>query len=256
MTCAGGGPFATSFGATQTSYWSWIAGAATVPLADGIPAPTTVGTATARALASTDLLTSTRRGSYVSAAAINSLVSFRSNVLHLQSGLITPGAGRFKGGGWKTLWEMAISDAILNTEAQMFVGFRNTVAAPTIVNPNTIQGYGFGHHIGEATLKFYSRDAAGNSIVVDTGLPIATGVNGFWRCQLTCPPGQGAAANAEVTWAVEQLQTGLQASGVVNGLGSLSPLAALTPSGHRNTGTVNANAVAVDLTWWRFETQL
>jgi len=256
MTCAGGGPLSASFGASEVTYWSWIAGATTVPLADGIPAPTTVGTATARALAATDILTGTRRSAYVSAAAINSLLSFRSNVFHLQSGLVTPGGGRFKGAGWKTLWQMAISDAVLNTEAQMFVGLRNSTAAPTIVNPNTIQGYGFGHGIGENTLKFYSRDAAGNSVVVDTGLPITTGADAFWRCGLQCDPGQGAAANAVVRWMVEQLNTGLQASGVVQGAGSLSPLAQLTPSGHRNTGTVNAAAVALDMTWWRFETQL
>jgi hypothetical protein len=260
MTCqCQAAPLAASFGSGQMSYWSWIPGVATVPLADGIPAPTATGTLTLRALGSADLLTSTRRAAYVSAAAINSVAGPRSATLHVQSGLITPGTGRFKGAGWLSLWQAAISDAVLNTEASMFLGLRNSVVAPTTVDPTTIQGYGFGCKQGQTTLHVYSRDAAGNSIDIDLGGNFPTnvvGVDAFWRFQLLCPPGQSG-ANAEVHWAVERLNTGHQASGVIAAAaGSLSALAALTPNAHRSTGPVNAAAVGIDFTWWRFQTQL
>lgn len=262
MTCCG--PImGADVGATKVAQWNFLGGTTTLPPGDGMIAPLVTGTATARVVGNNDILDACPRLGCVSAAAIDSVAGPRSNVLFAATGLDVggTGAGRYRGAGYKWFARVAISDAVLNTEARMFLGMRNNIAVPTAVSPPTITtSCGFYCDNGDTTLHFFTRDSIGNNQTFDLGasFPVnVTGRDAFWDLQIEIRPGQTQTGNpAEVRWRAERLQTGHTAQGIVTGVGSV-PLGVFhAPQLWRATGPVNAAAVGLDVALVRVATQL
>ena len=104
----------------------------TVPGVFGFTAPTTVGTVTARNVATTNFATRMRRLGYVSAATAASLASARVPVAQYTIG---NGAGL---GGFTYIVRFVPSDAAAVSGERFFVGLTSATGAPTNVDPATL----------------------------------------------------------------------------------------------------------------------
>jgi hypothetical protein len=114
-------------------YWSPTNNSTTVPVVQGIAAYTAVGTATARALATTNAATQIRRLGYVSAATAASLSG------HFQAtAILNAGDGTNRTSGFYYAQQFVPSDAATVAGARMFVGISSNVGTPTNVEANTL----------------------------------------------------------------------------------------------------------------------
>lgn len=263
MTCCGGGGLNISGNEIRVLQWNPTPNAAGAPLADGVPSPTATGTATARAIANPPgnyLQTWTRIG-YVSAAVIDSVAGARPTQFTNTNGNFTPTSDRFRPGRWSGLLDFGISDAFLNPEARMFVGWQGSIAAPTAVDPATLTDMiGIGHDNGETNLRFYSRDNAGatNEIDLGAGFPVTVGevYRLLVRCDATQPPGAGS---QDFTWRVIRASNGVEVSGRAGPVvGTVAPRIdrLMAPRLWRATGPTNAAAVGIDLLWMKMKVAL
>jgi hypothetical protein len=117
----------------KIGYWNPPGNATTVPGVFGFTAPTTVGTATARNVATTNAATRMRRIGYVSAATAGSLAEARVAALQFTSG---SGANDGSGVFYVTRW--VPSNAAAVTGERFFIGLIGTTAAATNVEPSTL----------------------------------------------------------------------------------------------------------------------
>lgn len=117
----------------KIGYWDPPGNATTVPGVFGITAPTAVGTATARNVATTNLATRMRRLGYVSAAAAGSLAGQYISVAQFSCG-----SGSNDGSGFFFVIRWVPSDAATVAGERNFVGLSSSVAAPTNVEPSTL----------------------------------------------------------------------------------------------------------------------
>lgn len=257
--CGGAEPGATS-GATKQTQWNFQGGTAPAPLAEGMVAPTIVGTATTRVVSNASPHMASLRSGYVSAVAANAMASLRNTILICQCGIVTPGTGRFRGAGWRWMAQWAISDAVLNPEARMFVGLIGSIAAPTAVDPATLLNkVGFGCDQGNTELQAYANGAAGSQVVTlgpnfPCNVTSIAGSQSWWRAFIYCAPGQ--TANMVYQWQIERLATGHVASGVWTGAGvngTPGPTQVLTPQLWRSTGPANTAAVGIDVSMVRLQ---
>jgi hypothetical protein len=258
MTCCkyNGG---AALNADRVGQWNPIPGVNTAPLSDGVNGPTATGTATARTIAGNPatLLASARRIGYVSAAAINSVGGARAGQQVMINGGTQP-AGPTKIARWKLMFTFGISDAVLNGEARMFVGATASAVAPTAVDPATLnQAIGFGVDANETTMRFYAADAGANRQEIDlgAGFPVNTAAAAarLYRILIACRA--GATANpVTYDWAIENMDTGVRAAGVVDTLAGPQFNQPMSPLLWRATGPVSALATGIDLVHMRLET--
>lgn len=166
----------SGFGAAlQPSMWRqkisrWNAAASTVlaPAIDGMPTQSVLGTPTLRSVATTNLLTRSRRLGYVSAETAASFCGHYGNSAHWTTG---DGAGV---GGFFYSCRFAASDAAAVSGARMFVGMRNPPSTPANAEFNSLA-----NHIGVAQLStdatqlfFVCRGSAGGSaMALGTNFP-------------------------------------------------------------------------------------
>lgn len=153
------------FARNSIGYWKPIGNSTTLPLADGIVAPTTTGTATARNVATTNFFTSLRRIGYVSAATAGAAAGARSNVLQFWRGN-TSGAG-----GFRFITRFGISDAAAVAGSRMFVGL---IGLATPINASQtvaaqINIVGIGHEAGDSTFRIYYNDGTSTASIIDLG---------------------------------------------------------------------------------------
>ncbi len=231
----------------KISRWNAPGNVATVPGVDGFGAMTVVGTATARTVATTNLLTRMRRLAYVSAATAAAACSVRS------AAMFTAGTGTpSQGGGFFKSFRFAVSDAAAVAGVRMFVGVDN--AAPTNVEMSTRT-----NHFGIAQLStdttqlylVYGGSAAQTAVALGTGFPVHNGAVGLttgipYDFMIWCPPN----SNGVFNWQLDRLDTGTSTGGTVTpgtpGTQTPANTTLLAASVYR-TNNATALAAAVDV---------
>lgn len=117
----------------KVGYWNPPGNATTVPGVFGITAPTVVGSATARNIATTNGATRMRRLGYVSAATVGSLAEQRIGVAQF-----TCGSGLNDGSGVFYISRFVPSNAAAVAGERFFIGLTSSTAAATNVEPSTL----------------------------------------------------------------------------------------------------------------------
>lgn len=224
--------------------WSAPGGTTTVSLL-AYNTPTTVGTATTRAVSNTSLFSRMRRLGYVSAAAAGSLTSLRQ-----VSTSIYLGDGSGLQGFFKCI-RFGCSDAAAITPgvngARQFVGIAASVAAPTNVQPSTLTNViGVGHNAEDSNLKiYYGGSAAQTPIDLGANFPANTLSVDMYELCLFSPPNQ----NGVVHYRVTRLNTGNQVEGTLptsNGVNLPATTTALSYGWNYRSNNNTALAVGLD----------
>lgn len=227
--------FQPNLGGNKVALWMPPGGATTVPGIFGMSALTATGTATARTVAVTNLLTRMTRLGYVSAATAASLSGIREALAKY-----TTGAGAGLGGFWFRC-RFATSDAAAVAGARMFVGLQASTAAPTNVEPNTlVNSIGVVQQSTSNNLMMYCAGASAGTNLIDLGVnfPANTLSTDVYELTLFSP-----SSNGNVYYQVVRLNTGNKASGTLTaGLPTSSTLLCI-----QAWRTNNATALAVGL---------
>lgn len=195
-------------GRNNVGYWNPPGNANTVPAVFGFTPYTSVGTATARVVAVTNLFTRTRRLGYVSAATVGALTSNRVAVAQ-----ITLGNGTL--GGFHKLIRFGISDAVLVPEARTFVGISTTTTAPTNIDLATLKnGIGIGAMETDSNFKIYYGGAVSQPpIDLGPNFPSKTTTVDMYELSLYSPSFE----DSKIYWEVTRLNTDHVAKGVIDG---------------------------------------
>ena len=230
------------FARNKVGYWNPQGNSVTLPLVFGNTAPTTVGTTTAAAVATTNFFTRMRRISFVSVATAGGLASYRVAVAQ-----ITLGDG-FGNGGFYKIIRFGCSDAATVAGARQFSGISATTGAPTNVEPNTLLNcVGVGHGAADSTLSiYYGGSVAQTPIALGANFPANTLTTDAYELALFSPPNAFCTIYYEVT----RLNTGDVATGVIVGDGAAitlpPPTTLLTYSWNYRTNNATALAVSLD----------
>jgi hypothetical protein len=220
--------------------WNAMGNTVTVPINDGFAAAfTALGTGTARLVAATNFITRLRRLGYVSAATAGALCGHYATVAQWTIGT---GTGL---GGFHYLCRFVPSDATLVAGARMFVGLRNSVAAPANIEPSSGQI----NMIGVAQIStsnnlhiVYGGSAAQAPIDLGAGFPANGASTAAYELQLFASPG-----NQTVGYKVTRMDTGDMAAGTLSGTAGTQLPAASTFLGHTAWRCNNAAALACGL---------
>lgn len=211
----------------------------------GLNNPVTVGTATGRAVAATNLFTRMRRLGYVSAATAGSLAVFRFDQNQFSIG---DGSGL---GGFHIVARFGLS--ALTADARAFFGVRQT-GAPTNVEPSTLTNtIGIGRGAADTTLQlFYGGTTAQTPINLGANFPANTTNVDLYELALFSPPGVAETVHYQVT----RLNTGDTATGTLTGGAAVLPSATtlLTAFTAWISNNATAAAVAFDLVGVYIET--
>jgi hypothetical protein len=204
---------------------------------NGMAALTAVGTATARNVASTSRLTRARRLGYVSAATAGAVGG-----LHNGTGNTQWTVGGASGGGFKQIIRFAVSDASLVSGAHAIIGMRNATAAPTAAtNPNTLTNIiALAQMNGSANWHIIYGGSAAQT-PVDTGIAINN--TDLLELIIYARPD----VNNKVTWRLENITTGVVASGELTGTAGTALPANTTFLGPVIWRSNNATAAAVGI---------
>ena len=191
-----------NLGGNKVALWMPPGGSTTVPGVFGMAALTATGTATARTVATTNLLTRMARLGYVSAATAAALTGAREAVAKYTTGA-GPGLG-----GFFARYRFGVSDAATVAGARMFIGLDALTAAPTNIDPSTkINCIGVGQ-IGTSNNLHIIRGNATAKTPIDLGanFPANTNVDAY-ELNLFAPPAGGC------YWQVRRLNTTFEATG-------------------------------------------
>jgi hypothetical protein len=227
-------------GRNSVGYWRPPGNANTVPGVLGYTAPTAVGTATARNVATTNFFTRLRRLGYVSAATAAAFAETRVAVAQITIG---NGAGV---GGFTKIVRFGCSDAATVAGARQFVGVSSSTAAATNVEPSTLTNViGVGHGAADTNLKlFFGGSAAQVPINLGVNFPVNTLSADAYELALFASPNL-----TSVGYMVTRLNTGAVASGLLTAAtaGVQLPAPATLLSYHKAWRTNNATLLAVGL---------
>lgn len=230
------------FGRNKVGMWVVTGNFNTSPIAFGIAGPSTQGTLVARNVASTNLLTSTRRLGAVTVATAGLFTGQRASAFQFMRG---DAAGK---GGFRFVMRWGCSDAATVAGARTFVG----LAAATVgaVEPSSsINIIGVGTDAADGNLVIMHNDGAGTATRVPLGanFPDHTLSADAYELVLFCAPN-----TSTVGWQVTRLNTGDVASGTIStDLPASTTL--LGPQLMRNNGAT-ALAVGIDLVNFYIET--
>lgn len=225
--------------------WNPPGNGTTVPGVDGFNAPTALGTATARNVATTNLFTRTRRLGYVSAATAAAFAGHYNTAAQFTTG---DGAGL---GGFFYSCRFAASDAAAVAGVREFVGVSSSVAAPTNVEANTLTNcIGVAQLSTDTTQMYlvYGGSAAQTAIGLGTNFPPMTAAgatNGvLYDLTLFAPP----SSNGVVGYRLERVGTAFVAEGTLTpGTPGLQTPLNTTLLAHRAWRTNNATLLGVGL---------
>ena len=212
----------------------------------GVPALSSVGTVTARTVATTSHFTWQRRVGYVSAAAAGSAATIRTaNAPY--------GLGNLAGtGGFHMIARYGFSDAALVANARSFVGFSATTAAFGNADPSTfLNQIGVGHDAADTTLQIMFNGATGASTKVNLGasFPSNTVNTDMYEVSFYCAPN-----TTTVYYYVTNLRTGAEASGTITDTAKMpSTTTLLTYQMWRSNGATGS-AVGLDIASLYIET--
>jgi hypothetical protein len=222
-------------GFTRTSIWS-ASGNSAAPFLGDASAFTTLGTATPRAVASTNTLTRMRRLGYVSAATAGSLAYA---VVTTANFLIGNGSDP---SGFLAIFTFGCSDAATVAGARQFVGMSSSVAGATNVEPATLtNAIGIGHGAADTNLMLYcSGSTAQTAVNLGVNFPANTLSADAYRFTLW------AAKDGSLNWQVDRVGTSFTATGTfANATPGTTAPANTTALAPRLWRTNNATALAV-----------
>lgn len=228
-------PLQPHFGHNKMCAWLPPGNATTAPLALGIAAPTATGTATTRAVATTNIATQARRLGYVSAALAGSLSGYRNAAAQFFRG------GGADLGGFHLMTRFIPSDAATVAGARMFVGLWATTTAPTNVETDTLVNIiGVGSRSTDTNLFIFHNDGAGTATAIDLGVNFpANGLSAdHFELSLYCEPN-----GSTVYYRVENFTTLAVASGEI----TTNIPASTTLLGFQAYRSNNATALAVGI---------
>ncbi len=224
----------------KVGYWDPPGNATTVPGVFGYTAPTVLGTATARNIATTNLFNRMRRLGFVSSATAGNLSG-----AYLTVAQVTVGDGSGNGGFYK-ICRFGCSDAATVAGARQFVGVSSTVSAPTNVEPSTLtNSIGVGHGASDTNLKiFYGGSTAQTPISLGANFPVNTLSTDVYELALFAPTN----SNNTVYYEVTRINTGNVATGTLTGTaGTALPSSTTLLAYQRAWRSNNATAKAVGL---------
>lgn len=228
------------WGRNRVSYWQPLGNATTVPITTGFTAATALGTATARNVAATNILTRARRLGYVSASTAGSLAGIYWTVAQYTIG---DGSGL---GGFHSIMRFGTSDAASVSGARAFIGWSSSVAAPTNVDPAGLtNSFGLAQLSGDATQWYivYGGSAAQTAIALGTGLGAPTDTTALYEIAFYAPN----TSNNTVYYTVTNLGTGVVVSGTLTGTAGTALPSSSTFLAPRAWRTNNATALAVGI---------
>lgn len=229
----------------KIGYWTPPGNATTVPVAFGLAAPTANGTATARTIAATNKLTRLRRLGYVSGATAASVAGYRSAANQFTLGTANGS------GGFHYVHRFAVSDAVLATTANMFIGLNTNTAAPANGAPNTVSCIGVAQLQGSNSYQLvYGGSAAQPAVNLGSygAWTNANNINDFFELALFSPIFHSNASNTVVNWRFEKVD----GTGVNVASGTIEAGAAVLPAntvllGIQSWRTAATQAIAVGL---------
>jgi hypothetical protein len=228
-------------GKNRIYYWSAIGLNTTTAPITSLSATgfTAVGTATARAFATTNILTRNTRVGYVSATTAAAFASLRVTSAWLTTG---DGAGL---GGFTYICRFGVSDGATVSGARMFVGLSSNTGAATNVEPNTLtNSFGIAQLSTDATQWYfvYGGSAAQTNIALGTTIGAPTSTSTLWDLALFSPPG----SNGVIAYTLTNVGTNVSVTARITpgtpGTQTPANTTALTPQIWR---TNNATLLAV-----------
>lgn len=200
------------------------------------------GTATARAVATTNLFTSSRRLGFLSSGTVGNSAGTRHNALQFWTG---NAAGL---GGFEYVARFGISQ--VNATTRFFVGMSTSAAVIANSEPmNNAALLGFGANMSQTTMRVWS--GGGTAVDLGANFPVKTQNSDLYEVRIFCPPNTGSAGN--IYWSVTRLNTGHYSEGVFDSL--YTPSGLLSPQIWINNGTT-ASAVAIDVISQYIETDV
>lgn len=208
-------------------------GSSTAPGIFGMLTLGVIGTATARSVSTTNLLTRMTRIGYVSATTAGSLCGVREPALKYTTGA-GPGLG-----GFFARYRFGVSDAAPVAGARMFIGLDALNATPTNIDPSTmVNCIGVGQIAASDNLHIIRGNATAKT-PIDLGANFPANTNADpYELSLFAPPTGGC------HWQVHRLNTPFVATGF---LPSTETPSATTLLGHKLWRCNNATALAVGL---------
>ena len=234
----------------KVGYWNPPGNATTVPGVFAITAPTAVGTATSRSVASTNIATRMRRLGYVSSATAGNLSGQYTTVAQFTTGTGT------NLGGFTYICRFITSDAAVVSSARCFIGMSSNISAPTNIEPSTqTNSIGLSQLSTDSTQWYiaYGGSAAQTSIALGTSLGSPTDVTTCYEIALFCPP----SLNGVINYQVANIGTGVSVSGIITpGTPGTQTPASATLLAHRawRSNNTTAKAVGIDICSYYLET--
>lgn len=223
----------------KVGYWCPPGNATTVPGVFGITAFTAAGTATQRAVATTNMATRMRRLGYVSSATAGNLAGARVAAAQFTIG----NGGSPALGGFTMVTRFVMSDAATVSGRRAFVGMSSATGAPTNVEPNTLTNC-----VGVAQLStstnlhiVYGGSAAQTAIDLGANFPGSTLSVDVYEIALFAAP------MGTLFYQVTRLNTGHTASGQLTGVSGVAIPAATTLLTFQLWVSNNATALAVGI---------
>ncbi len=224
----------------QYALWNPPGGSTTLPGVFGYNAPTAVGTATARVIATTNFATRLKRMGYVSVATAGGLCG-HYNVANNSHFTVGSGTGV---GGFYYVTRFVVSDAATVSGARMAIGLRTAITAPTNVEPNTLVNTIAVAQLSTSTNLHivYGGSAAQTAIDLGANFPANTLSADAYELTLISSPNR-----TDVKYKVVRLNTGDTATGTLSGTAGTVLPSSTTLLGHFVTRTNNATALAVGI---------
>ena len=187
-----------------------LPGASTVPQIMGMAFSGT-GTATAAAMATTNLQTYSKRIEYlVTTPSTSAVAGFRQAVVS-----VTVGGSATGFGGFTHVIRWGPATGVATTTMRGFTGFSSSTSAPTDVEPSSLTNMlGMGWDAADTNIQFMRNDGSGTATKTDLGasFPVPTADRTEWyELALFSPPG----TTQSVSYTVTNLATGAQATGTV-----------------------------------------
>lgn len=225
--------------------WNAPGNSTTVPAVDGFNAPTALGTATARNVATTNLMARTRRLGYVSAATAAAFAGHYATAAQFTTG---DGAGL---GGFFYSCRFAASDAATVAGVREFVGMTSSVAVPTNVEANTLTNcIGVAQLSTDTTQMYlvYGGSAAQTAIALGTNFPPMTAAGATNGVMYDLTLFAAPSANGVIGYRLERVGTAFVAEGTLTpGTPGLQTPLNTTLLAHRAWRGNNATALACGL---------
>lgn len=222
----------TGLGRDSPVIWKGQAGGTGLTTMGGV-GPTAVGTATAAAIATTNLATYTAGLEYlVTVAATTAVAGFRG-----VNTLVSVGGPSAALGGFHFIGKWTPATGVATTTNRAFFGLANTTAVPTDVEPSTsVSCIAMGWDAADTNIQIMSNDAAGTCTKVDLGasFPVPTvDRTALYQLELYSPIG----TTQSVSWTVTDLVSGAVASGTISVAADMpSTTTLLAPRGWMSVG--------------------